>query len=77
MTYLFEIEASGIWQEKPSHDHAHKAKPWNDIEFRLCINVVVKYTRGERTKLTHGSRKSVGGSPDRGREHLRSNKESD
>ena len=74
---LLEIETSGVWEEEEGDDHSGKTEPWDEVEFLLGADVVVKDGGEEGTHLSNGSGESVSSRSDRSWENFGSNEESD
>lgn len=74
---LLQIKAGGIGHEHHVEDQTCKAKPGDDIEFGLGVDVVVEDRCRQGSELAHGGRKSVGGGTDGSRVHFCSRNECD
>ncbi|KAI6754327.1 hypothetical protein HG530_012841 [Fusarium avenaceum] len=74
---LLKIETGGIRKEDPSEKHAKEAKPGNDIELGLVIDVVVEDGGEQSAGLANASGETVSTGTDRRGENLASYKEGD
>lgn len=68
-TFLFfEIETGCVWEPEERHYHARETKPWNDVEFRLRIDVIIQNTRSESAEFSNRGGEAVRCGADRSRE---------
>lgn len=72
---LFEIKTGGVREEDPGKQHAGKAKPGNDVELGLSVDVVVENRSEQGTSLADAGRETVSSGANGGGKDLSRNKE--
>lgn len=74
---LLKVKTSSVRKEDPCQKHASETEPWDDVEFSLVINVVVKDGSEKSAGFANTGGEAVGSSTDGRGEYLTSHEEGD